>query len=56
VTLRPECDATERDLLRHCAFQLDDFMVPQSITLCDALPKTGNQKIDKQALAENAKW
>ncbi len=51
VALRPECEATERELLRHCAARLEDFMVPKSITLCDALPKTGNQKIDKRALA-----
>lgn len=51
VALRPKCEVTERELLRHCAARLEDFMVPKSITLCDALPKTGNQKIDKRALA-----
>ena len=51
VALRPECETTERELLRHCAARLEDFMVPKSITLCDALPKTGNQKIDKRVLA-----
>ncbi|MDY0165091.1 MAG: AMP-binding protein [Thermoguttaceae bacterium] len=54
VALRPGCEATERELLRHCAARLEDFMVPKAVTLCDALPKTANQKIDKRALAENA--
>jgi len=51
VVLRPGCGATERELLRHCAARLEDFMVPKSIELCAALPKTGNQKVDKRALA-----
>ncbi len=51
VVVRSGCNATERELLRHCAARLEDFMVPQSIELHGALPKTGNQKIDKRALA-----
>ena len=54
VALRPGCETTERELLRHCSARLEDFMVPKTITLCDALPKTGNQKIDKRALAAGA--
>jgi amino acid adenylation domain-containing protein len=51
VTLRPDAVATERDLLRHCAGHLEDFMVPQTIEIRDALPKTSNGKVNKRELA-----
>jgi long-chain acyl-CoA synthetase len=41
---------TERDVLRHCASRLEDFMVPQSVEFRALLPKTGNGKIDKRQL------
>jgi len=37
-------------LRRHCAARLEDFMVPQRVVLHDALPRTPNGKIDRQAL------
>jgi len=52
VTLRPETDPTEKELQRHCASRLEDFMVPQAIHLVPALPKTSNGKIDKQKLQQ----
>jgi amino acid adenylation domain-containing protein len=51
VTLRPNTDATERDLLRHCAAHLEDFMVPQVVEIRESMPKTGNGKINKRELA-----
>jgi acyl-CoA synthetase (AMP-forming)/AMP-acid ligase II len=41
---------TERDVLRHCAGRLEDFMVPQSVEFRSALPKTSNGKINKREL------
>ena len=46
----PASNVTERELLRHCADHLEDFMVPQTIEFRDSLPKTDNGKIDKRAL------
>lgn len=51
VTLRPNADVTERDLLRHCAANLEDFMVPQVVEIRESMPKTGNGKINKRELA-----
>lgn len=52
VALRDGATATDRELLQHCRRNLEDFMVPQSIEIRDALPKSSNGKIDKRALAE----
>jgi long-chain acyl-CoA synthetase len=41
---------TERDLLRHCANHLEDFMVPKLVELRSTLPKNENGKIDKRVL------
>ena len=43
---------TDRDVLRHCANHLEDFMVPHAVRLCDSLPKTGNGKVDKKSLKQ----
>jgi acyl-coenzyme A synthetase/AMP-(fatty) acid ligase len=50
VTLKPGVELIERELLRHCADHLEDFMVPQTIEIRDSLPKTDNGKIQKRAL------
>lgn len=52
VVLRPGAAATERELLRHCAERLEDFMVPQVVRLRDTLPKSDNGKILKRELQE----
>ena len=44
---------TEKDVLRHCASRMEDFMVPKSVEFRDQLPKTSNGKIAKQQLVEN---
>ncbi|MBN1590417.1 MAG: AMP-binding protein [Pirellulales bacterium] len=52
VVLRPGCEVSEQELLRHAAEQLEDFMVPQYIEFRDTLPKSENGKILKQELQE----
>lgn len=54
VVLREGCAATERDLLRHCAARLEDFMVPKLVEIRGQLPRTPNGKIDKRALLHPA--
>lgn len=46
-------EATERELLARCRNLLPDYMLPNSIELCDALPKTPTGKLDYRALAES---
>jgi amino acid adenylation domain-containing protein len=41
---------TQRDVLRHCAGRLEDFMVPKLVEIRSSLPRTPNGKIDKKAL------
>ncbi|MFB9950002.1 class I adenylate-forming enzyme family protein [Rhizobium puerariae] len=36
---------TERDIIRHCASRLEDYMVPKSVEFRDALPRTATGKI-----------
>jgi amino acid adenylation domain-containing protein len=51
VTLREGAPLTEKDVLRHCAERLENFMVPQSVVFMAALPKTGSGKINKRVVA-----
>jgi amino acid adenylation domain-containing protein len=44
---------TERELLAHCRDLLPDYMLPNSIELCGALPKTSTGKFDYRALVES---
>jgi acyl-coenzyme A synthetase/AMP-(fatty) acid ligase len=39
---------TERDVIRHCATRLEDFMVPKTVEFRDALPKSDNGKISRR--------
>ena len=41
---------TEKQVLRHCAAHLEDFMVPKYVEFCDSLPKTPSGKISKRSL------
>ncbi len=50
VARKSDSQLTERDVLRHCAGRLEDFMVPQSVEFRAALPKTSNGKINKREL------
>jgi amino acid adenylation domain-containing protein len=51
VALREGVQLTEREVLRHCAERLEDFMVPKSVVFLNALPKTSSGKIAKRQLA-----
>jgi len=48
------CDSSrqlaKRDVLRHCAQHLEDFMMPKYVELCPSLPKTTSGKIKKTDL------
>jgi long-chain acyl-CoA synthetase len=37
-------------VVRHCQARLEDYMVPQEIEVCEALPKCITGKVDKRAL------
>jgi long-chain acyl-CoA synthetase len=50
VVLRPGADATEADIIAHCAKNLARYKVPVSVAILDALPKTTVNKTDKNAL------
>jgi acyl-coenzyme A synthetase/AMP-(fatty) acid ligase len=41
---------TERDIIRHCAARLEDFMVPASVEFRCQLPKSENGKIARREL------
>lgn len=43
---------TERDVLRHCARHLEDYMVPKAIEFVAALPKTDSGKLSRRMAAE----
>ncbi len=50
VSLDDRTSLFEKDILRICRLQLENFMVPQEIIILPELPKTNNGKIDKKVL------
>lgn len=52
VALAPGAKLTERDIIRHCATHLEDYMVPKIVAFRDALPKTESGKISRRMVAE----
>ncbi len=50
VVLRAGAQLTARDIQRHCARCLEEFMVPGIVEFHDALPKSDNGKILKASL------
>jgi long-chain acyl-CoA synthetase len=54
LTLRPGAQLTRQDVLRHCAANLEDFMVPKIVEFQDSLPKTESGKISKRAIRVGA--
>ena len=52
VAVEPGSTLTERDVMRHCASQLEDYMVPKTVEFRDALPRTGSGKIRMSADAD----
>jgi len=47
VSADPDAGLTERDVIRHCAKRLEDFMVPKTVEFRDGLPKSANGKISR---------
>jgi long-chain acyl-CoA synthetase len=50
LVLRPGVKVTAKDIQRHCAKHLEDFMVPTEVEFRSELPKTDNGKIAKAVL------
>ncbi len=48
---RDGAEVTPRDILRHCAAHLEEYLVPQRAVIVPSLPKSNNGKIDKHELA-----
>lgn len=45
VVLEEGSALTERDIIRHCAGKLEDYMVPKGVAFMNALPRTTSGKI-----------
>jgi long-chain acyl-CoA synthetase len=54
VVPHEDANLTSAQLRRHCAKNLEDYMVPARIELRDQLPTTPNGKVDRRKLAEEA--
>ncbi len=52
LTLRTGAHLTSQDVLRHCAAELEDFMVPKIVEFYDTLPTTESGKVSKRILRE----
>jgi long-chain acyl-CoA synthetase len=52
LALGPGVTLAEREVLRHCAARLEDFMVPKYVEFRAALPKTDTGKISRREVAE----
>lgn len=50
VVLKPGVALDERDIKRHCASQLEDYMVPTAVEFLHELPKNDRGKIAKREL------
>jgi amino acid adenylation domain-containing protein len=54
LALEPDARYTERDVIRHCARRLEDFMVPKLVEFRVALPKSENGKISRSRVLAGA--
>jgi amino acid adenylation domain-containing protein len=54
LAIEPGCALTEQDILRHCARNLEDYMVPKSVEFRAELPKTESGKISRRQVADEA--
>ncbi|MFC5384828.1 class I adenylate-forming enzyme family protein [Aquamicrobium segne] len=52
--VRSDPALSEKEVIRHCARHLEDFMVPKSIEFCLELPKTDTGKVSRRLAAELA--
>jgi len=51
IVLAPGVELTARDVIRHCAQRLEDYMIPKSVEFRNELPKTYNGKISRRETA-----
>ena len=54
IAADPESGLTVREVVRHCAARLEDFMVPKHVEFRAELPKSENGKIARRKIAEEA--
>lgn len=54
VKITPPHRLTERQVIQHCAQNLENFCVPKYVEFVDELPKSENGKIDKKQLKQKA--
>ncbi|HEY6864178.1 MAG TPA: AMP-binding protein [Burkholderiales bacterium] len=54
IAADPGAGLTERDIIRHCAARLEDFMVPKHVEFRGELPKSENGKIARREIASEA--
>lgn len=52
IAADPESRLTEREVIRHCAARLEEFMVPKHVVFRGELPKSENGKIARRQIAE----
>ncbi|KQK29043.1 AMP-dependent synthetase [Bosea thiooxidans] len=52
VVVRSDESLSERDIIRHCAAHLEDFMVPKIVEFRSELPKTDTGKVSRRLAAE----
>ncbi len=52
IAADPESGLTGREVIRHCAARLEDFMVPKHVEFRRELPKSENGKIARRQIAE----
>jgi acyl-CoA synthetase (AMP-forming)/AMP-acid ligase II len=50
IVLRPDCAASEDELIAHCRSQIASYKKPRSVDFLEALPRLFNGKIDKKEL------
>jgi long-chain acyl-CoA synthetase len=53
LVVRSDATVKERDVIRHCAANLEDFMVPKRIVFRDSLPRTDTGKISRRLAAQS---
>jgi len=51
IACEPNARLTEKDILRHCAQHLEDYMVPKMVEFRSELPKSDNGKLSRRLVA-----
>ncbi|TCN33295.1 class I adenylate-forming enzyme family protein [Sinorhizobium americanum] len=52
LVVRSDAALTDKDIIRHCARHLEDFMVPKIVEFRTELPKTDTGKVSRRLAAE----